>query len=96
MFRTLLSVVPNCNACDLSLENQDSGDGPVFVALVLVGFISVIVAAFVESKWQPEWWVHAAVQIPLVIVTTLLTLRLSKSLLIAYQYKYKIRGFEGE
>ena len=80
----------------MSFKNQDSADGGVFFALVIIGFLSVGIAAWVELAFAPVWWVHVLIQIPLVIIGTLGVLRVSKSLLIYYQYKYKIGGFEHE
>jgi len=43
----------------------------------------------VEVKYQPPFWVHAALWLPLILVTTLLPLRSMKSLLIALQFHHK-------
>jgi uncharacterized protein (DUF983 family) len=43
-------------------------------------------------KYQPPFWVHAALWIPMVLAVTLLPLRVLKSLLIALQYHYKAPG----
>jgi uncharacterized protein (DUF983 family) len=39
--------------------------------------------------YQPPFWVHAALWLPLILITTLLPLRPMKGLLIALQYHHK-------
>jgi uncharacterized protein (DUF983 family) len=60
----------------------------VFVILI-AGFIVVAAALIVEIKYQPPYWVHAALWIPLVLALTLWPLRALKALLIALQFHHK-------
>ena len=46
-------------------------------------------ALIVEVKYQPPFWLHAALWLPLILATTLLPLRSMKSLLIALQFHHK-------
>jgi uncharacterized protein (DUF983 family) len=43
----------------------------------------------VEVKYSPPFWLHAALWLPLILVTTLLPLRSMKALLIALQFHHK-------
>jgi uncharacterized protein (DUF983 family) len=56
---------------------------------MIAGAIVVAAALIVEVKYQPPFWVHAALWLPLILVTTLLPLRSMKSLLIALQFHHK-------
>jgi uncharacterized protein (DUF983 family) len=40
-------------------------------------------------KYQPPFWLHAVLWLPLILATTLLPLRAMKSLLIALQFHHK-------
>ena len=60
----------------------------MFVILI-GGFIVVFAAMVVEFMYQPPYWVHAALWIPLVLLFTLGPLRPIKGLLIALQYHHK-------
>ena len=60
----------------------------IFV-IMLAGAVVVTCALIVEVKYQPPFWVHAALWLPLILVTTLLPLRSMKSLLIALQFHHK-------
>jgi uncharacterized protein (DUF983 family) len=89
LFGAFLSLRPRCDQCDLDYTFIDSGDGPAVFIILLAGFIVVGCALVVEVKYQPPFWVHAALCIPLIAATTLLPLRPMKSLLIALQYHHK-------
>ena len=89
LFRGYLKVAPACEACGLDLSRADSGDGPAVFVILIAGFIVVAAALIVEIKYQPPYWVHAALWIPLVLALTLWPLRALKALLIALQFHHK-------
>jgi uncharacterized protein (DUF983 family) len=89
LFQGFLSLRPSCEACGLDYGFIDSGDGPAVFIILLAGFIVVGCALIVEVKYQPPFWVHAVLWIPLILMTTLLPLRPMKALLIALQYHHK-------
>jgi len=88
-----MDIVPQCVECKLSLAAQDSGDGPVFFALVIVGFLAVGLAAVTELRYSPPLWVHAALWIPFTIVACIVCMRFFKAWLIAIQYKNRPETF---
>lgn len=94
LFNGFMTIAASCSECKLSLSAQDSGDGPVFFALVLVGFLSIGMAGYVELRYAPAWWVHAAIFIPLTCVLVLLTMRFFKAWLIALQFKHRPDTFK--
>jgi uncharacterized protein (DUF983 family) len=49
----------------------------------------VFAALAVEVFYQPPFWVHAMLWLPLILLTTLLPLRPMKGLLISLQYHHK-------
>ncbi len=89
LYSGFLTLRPSCEACGLDYAFIDAGDGPAVFIIMLAGFIVVGCALVVEIKYQPPFWVHAALWLPLVIATTVLPLRSMKSLLIALQYHHK-------
>jgi uncharacterized protein (DUF983 family) len=78
-----------CPQCGLDYGFADSGDGPAVFIMLIVGFIVVGGALFVEIAYQPPYWVHAALWIPLSLILSLGALRPLKALLIALQYANK-------
>jgi len=89
LFSGFLTLRPRCEACELDYAFIDSGDGPAIFIIMIAGAIVVAAALIVEVKYQPPFWVHAALWLPLILVTTLLPLRSMKSLLIALQFHHK-------
>jgi uncharacterized protein (DUF983 family) len=89
LFSGFLTLAPRCEACGLDYAFIDAGDGPAVFIIMIAGFIVVGAALVVEIKYQPPFWVHAALWLPLILATTLLPLRSMKALLIALQYHHK-------
>ena len=89
LYAGFLKLRPACAACGLDYAFIDAGDGPAIFIIIIAGFIVVGSALVVEIKYQPPFWVHAALWGPLILATTLLPLRAMKSLLIALQYHHK-------
>ena len=89
LYAGFLNLRPNCEVCGLDYAFIDSGDGPAVFIIMIAGAIVVGCALIVEIKYQPPFWLHAALWLPLILATTLLPLRSMKSLLIALQYHHK-------
>jgi hypothetical protein len=56
---------------------------------MIAGAIVVGAVLITEVKYQPPFWVHAALWIPLILIVTLWPLRGLKSLLISLQYHHE-------
>ena len=89
LFKGFLDVQPSCQVCGLDLSFADSGDGPAVFIMMIVGFIVVGLALFVEFTFAPPYWVHAVLWIPLVVGLSIGLLRPLKGFLIAQQYKHR-------
>ncbi len=57
--------------------------------MMIVGFIVVGLALYVEFTFGPPYWVHALLWIPLVVGLALGLLRPLKGWLIAQQYRHR-------
>ncbi len=89
LFNGFLDVAPRCQACGLDFSFADSGDGPAVFIMMIVGFLVVGLALFVEFTFSPPYWVHAILWIPLVIGLSLGLLRPLKGFMIAQQYRHR-------
>lgn len=89
LYAGFLTLAPRCDVCELDYAFIDAGDGPAVFIIMIAGFIVVGAALVVEMKYQPPFWVHAALWGPLILATTLLPLRSMKALLIDLQYYHK-------
>jgi uncharacterized protein (DUF983 family) len=89
LFQGFLQLKPRCESCGLDFSFADSADGPAFFVMAISGFIVVFAALAVEVLYQPPFWVHALLWLPLILITTLAPLRPVKGLLIALQYHHR-------
>lgn len=89
LFSGFLDTAPACRACGLDFKFIDSGDGPAVFVILIVGFVVVAFALFVEVNWQPPLWLHALLWLPLTLGLSLGMLRPLKGLMIGLQFKHK-------
>ena len=89
LFEGFLTLKSRCDVCGLDFSFADAGDGPAIFVIMIAGAIVVGAALVTEVKYQPPYWVHAVLWIPLILIVTLWPLRSLKSLLIALQYHHK-------
>ena len=89
LFAGFLKLQPRCERCGLDYGFADSGDGPAVFIMFLAGAIVVGAALVTEILFQPPYWVHAALWLPLIVLVTLGPLRPMKGLMIALQYHHK-------
>lgn len=87
LFRGYLSLRSPCESCGTDLSLYDNDDGPAAFLILIVGFVNVFGALFVEMRYAPPAWVHFAIWIPLTIVSVLALLRSFKGVRVALQYK---------
>ena len=67
LFQGFLTLRPRCEACGLDYAFADSGDGPAVFIILLAGFIVVGCALIVEFMYQPPFWLHALLWLPLIL-----------------------------
>ena len=89
LFSGFLGVQPRCQACGLDFSFIDSGDGPAVFIIMIVGFIVVGLALYVEFTFAPPLWVHALLWVPLILGLSIGLLRPLKGFLIAQQYRHR-------
>jgi len=89
LFQGFLSLRPACDRCGLDYKFADSGDGPAVFVILIGGAIVVAAALITEVVYQPPYWLHAVLWLPLILLVTLVPLRPLKGLLIALQYYHE-------
>lgn len=89
LFSGFLTVGKRCANCGLDYGFADAGDGPAVFVILLIGFVVVGLALWLEVSYGPPLWVHFLLWIPLIVVLSLAALRLAKGLMIALQYRNK-------
>jgi uncharacterized protein (DUF983 family) len=87
IYAGILRLAERCPDCGLSLRAHDSGDGPAFFAITLLGFVVVGFATWIEFTFRPPFWVTLLASAAMIALLTPLSLRFFKSYLLAMQYK---------
>ena len=91
MFRGIVAFAPKCNSCDLDYSSFNVGDGAAAFLIFIVAGIVFAGIIIVSITFNPPWWVHVLLWLPLTLVLTLALLRVSKALLLAMEYKNAAR-----
>jgi uncharacterized protein (DUF983 family) len=81
-----MQMLPGCAECGHDYTGYGTADGPAYIAICIVSTITTVLAMIVEMKWRPEFWVHAVLWGPFVIVACLLCLRYAKAWIVATHY----------
>jgi uncharacterized protein (DUF983 family) len=92
LYDGVLTVRDSCADCGFDLKAQDAGDGPAVFVILILGFVVVGLAAFVELKFEPPLWVHAVLWPGLIIAGAIAMLRIFKATLIALQFRHRASG----
>jgi len=86
LFDGFLRVAETCSFCGFELRARDTGDGPAAFVVMIVGALVVAAALIVEVSYQPPFWVHALLWIPLIFALSLGLLRPLKAIFYAINY----------
>lgn len=95
MFAGLLTVREHCEVCGLDLRAHDSGDGPAAFLILILGAIDVIGALWVETSFEPPFWVHILIWPVVTLVGTIGLMRPMKATMMAIQYQHRSNERDG-
>lgn len=91
LFAGFARFADRCSACGLDFGRFNVGDGPAAFLTLIVGTLVVIAAIWVQLSFEPAFWVHVVLWVPLSALLTLGGLRLAKGALIASEYRNRAR-----
>lgn len=89
LFHNGLMLRPACESCGLDYKFIDTGDGPAVFAILILGFVVLGGALFVEFRYEPPVWVHVVLWGVLTPLLAFGLLRFLKATLIALQWTHK-------
>ncbi|MCC7252201.1 DUF983 domain-containing protein [Hyphomicrobium sp.] len=89
LFHNGLMLRPACSGCGLDYRFIDTGDGPAVFAILILGFVVLGGALFVEFRYEPPVWVHVVLWGILTPLLAFILLRFLKAILIALQWTHK-------
>jgi len=87
LFKGLAKFAPRCRACGLDFEQFNVGDGPAAFLTLIIGALVVGLALTVELTWNPPFWVHIVLWVPITAAAVIWGLRAGKAALLAAEYR---------
>ncbi len=87
LFAGWLKFSERCPACGLDFTRFNVGDGPAAFLTMIVGAIVVGLALWLQLTFEPPWWVHVVLWLPLIVAGVIGGLRLVKALLLVSEYR---------
>jgi uncharacterized protein (DUF983 family) len=88
LFHGYLAIAKSCASCGLSFEFADAGDGAAWFVMLFACIFGVGSILGVEVAYQPSFWVHVAIAIPVLIILPMILLRPAKGFLVNQQWKH--------
>ncbi len=87
LFDGVARFAPRCRACALDFSAFNVGDGPAAFLTLVIGALITILAVWVQVAWEPPFWVHVVLWVPLTTLAVIWGLRAGKSALLAIEYQ---------
>ena len=87
IFTGAIALKSHCPSCNEALGKYDTADGPAFFAITIIGTIIGIMAALYEVFYSPPFYMHIILWVPLTLLGSFVIIRITKTLMIAHQYK---------
>ena len=89
LFDGPVKFAERCRACGLNFQRFNVGDGPAAILILIIGGLVAGLAIWLQLAVEPAFWVHALIWIPFTTLAVVGGLRLSKSALLAAEYRNK-------
>ena len=93
LFRAFVKVADSCEKCGEPLHHHRADDFPAYLTIILVGHLIVPLAMYVEAAFMLDYWLHAAIWLPLILLLSLGLLQPLKGLIVAMQWHMGMHGF---
>lgn len=91
LFDGVVQFSPRCAACDLDFTQFNVGDGPAAFLILIVGAIITLLAVLTQLHFEPPFWVHIVLWVPLAAALVVGLLRIAKGALLVLEYKNRAR-----
>lgn len=87
LFAGALRFADRCRACGLDFSAFNVGDGAAAFLTLAIGTIVTVLGIIVELTFEPAWWIHVLLWLPLTIASVMLTARWTKAALAALEWR---------
>lgn len=89
LFSGYMKLKPKCTACGLDYSFVDTGEGPAVLVMLVVGFVILGSALWLDSQFALAIWLQILIWLPVSVLLSLFLLRKMKAVMIALQYRHK-------
>ena len=96
LFDGMATFAPKCRACGLDLSRFNVGDGPAAFLTLIIGTLITVLAIWVELAFEPPFWLHIVLWVPLTAAMVVWGLRAAKGALLAAEYQRDAREVRNE
>jgi uncharacterized protein (DUF983 family) len=93
LFSSFTTVNDTCAHCSQPLHHHRADDAPPYFTIFIVGHIVVPLVFVVERIWEPSYWIHLVLWLPLVLVLTFILMPAVKGSIIGLQWALGMHGF---
>jgi uncharacterized protein (DUF983 family) len=91
LFSGWIKFAASCSSCGLDFTTFNVGDGPAAFLTLILGAVVAAMAITVELVFSPPFWVHLILWPPITLGLILGSLRVSKGVLLALEYRNAAR-----
>jgi uncharacterized protein (DUF983 family) len=91
LFAGFIAFAPCCTNCELDFLQFNVGDGPTVFLTMGIGTLVTVLAVVVELIFSPPTWLHVVLWLPLTLGGVAVSLRFTKALLLALEYRNAAR-----
>ncbi|HKT85125.1 MAG TPA: DUF983 domain-containing protein [Novosphingobium sp.] len=87
LFQGMVGFAPRCPACGLDFGQFNVGDGPAAFLTLIVGAVIAVLAIWVQLAFEPPFWLHVLLWVPLTTALVVGGLRIAKAWLIGAEFR---------
>jgi uncharacterized protein (DUF983 family) len=87
LFAGVVKFAARCRVCALDFTTFNVGDGPAAFLTFLIGGLVTGLAIWLELAWQPPFWLHVVLWVPLTAAAVVVGLRAGKGALLAAEHQ---------
>jgi uncharacterized protein (DUF983 family) len=91
LFSGIIRFSTHCPVCNLDYRQFNVGDGPAAFLILIVGAVIMLCAVIVELKFEPPFWLHILLWLPVTAVMVVGLLRIAKGMLLTLEYRNKAK-----
>jgi uncharacterized protein (DUF983 family) len=93
LWQGYLKTHAECSHCQAPLGQHRADDAPPYFTIFIVGHVLIPMVVMVEIAYQPSYWLHALVWLPLALAMTFALMPVVKGAIVGLQWALRMHGF---